>query len=293
MTDAFQSFCQRFGHFLFLRSKTENDLDQRVVRLTLPVGDSRADIGQNLGALARRYMNLRWQVALPRVEHNFAGGDTERRFRLWLDGWLEGDGYKTLTKFQRWARNPAMFWTKNWDVFRSLHVQYTIIEVLWGIFYALMVEMRMNDLSWNDSENDAVAEAVKLQMDAVRASLKLSKQTRVQELKLGALKVTMSAFSDWTQPVAAAGKVAKALVLGFAAFKNPQGKVQIDDHTVELLNTEWKQTMARKTRSTGGVAVTLRLVFDDLASLAAVIEQFQPVFPPRFLQDGGASRRRA
>lgn len=291
--DAFSSFAQKFGHYLFSTEESSTDVD--VLRLTTnPGSDSpvQQTVGTNFGAIAQRYMYLRQQVDAPLVPHNVTGlSPNSRRYRLWKDGWQKGDGYKELTLVERVKRNPMIPFTDNWKIFLHLSVQYSMMEMLYYVFWKVTQDMMLTPgTPWNDPSSQNVDDAIQQHLDSVTASSKQSKQRKYEEIAIGAVVVISGLLSKFSnlEPVVVLA-LAPGVVQRIVRIQKENGNVQIDASLMKQLNTAWGDSAKMSKRD--GMPTSMRFIFDDLAAFASTFKVFtdKGVPPPQYLMIGGSA----
>ena len=290
--DAFSSFAQKFGHYLF--STEESSADAEVLRLTTnPDADGpvQGAVGTNFGAIAQRYMYLRKQVDAPLVPHNVTGlSPNSRRYRLWRDGWQKGDGYKELTLIERVRRNPMIPFTDNWKIFLHLSVQYSMMEMLYYVFWKITQDMMLTPgTPWNDPRSQNVEDAIQQHLDSVAASSRQSKQRKYEEIAVGSVVVIAGLLSKFSnlEPIAVMG-LAPMVVKRIVRIQKENGNVQIDASLMKQLNTAWDDSAKKSKRD--GMPPSMRFIFDDLAAFASAFKVFSDkgVPPPQYLMIGGS-----
>jgi len=265
--NAFARFAVKFGTTIFATGETSS-VDAEILKLTLNTnnaGVSEGDIGKNFGPLAIRYMELRRHVAGPYVVHSSKPRSAAaRRMQLWRNGWEATDGYRELTPVEQARRSPGLFIIrKNWTVFLHLHVQFTMMEMLLFVFIKVAQEFSLNPLSWNNEESRAMTQAVDLYTAAILGGQKVA--TVKKQAQMWASVVTISAGLIKSFSKISAGsllEVVPTIVKGIANVNSAGGKVKISDRIVAQLNS------SNKGHTPGGI----RLVFDDLADFAAVLQ---------------------
>jgi hypothetical protein len=291
--DAFSSFAQKFGHYLFSTEESSTDVD--VLRLTTnPGSDSpvQQTVGTNFGAIAQRYMYVRQQVDAPLVPHNVTGlSPNSRRYRLWKDGWQKGDGYKELTLVERARRNPMIPFTDNWKIFLHLSVQYSMMEMLYYVFWKVTQDMMLTPgTPWNDPNSQNVDDAIQQHLDSVEASSKQSKQRRYEEIAIGAVVVIAGLLSKFSnlEPLVVLG-LAPMVVKRIVRIQKENGNVQIDASLMKQLNTAWDDSAKKSKRD--GMPTSMRFIFDDLAAFASTFKVFtdKGLPPPQYLMIGGSA----
>ena len=286
--DAFANFAQKFGHYLF----STDDSSAAVALTTNPgsEGPVQETAGTNFGAIAQRYMYLRQQVDAPLVPHNVTGlSPNSRRYGLWKDGWQKGDGYKQLTLVERVKRNPMVPFTDNWKTFLHLSVQYSMMEMLYYVFWKVAQDMMLTPgTPWNDPSSQNVADAIQQHLDSVAASSRQSKQRKYEEIAMGAVVVIAGLLSKFSnlEPIAVLG-LAPMVVKRIVRIQKENGNVQIDASLMRQLNTAWEDSAKMSKRD--GMPPSMRFVFDDLAAFASTIRVFSDkgLPPPQYLMIGG------
>lgn len=293
--DAFCSFAQKFGHYLF--SSEESSANAKILALTTNPGASgpvQEAVGTNFGTIAARYMYLRQQVDAPMVAHNVNGlSPNSRRYRLWKDGWEKGDGYRELTLIERVKRNPMMPFTNNWLIFLHLSVQYCMMEMLYFVFWKITQDMMLTPgTPWNDPHSQNVDDAIQQHLDAVAASSQQSKQRKYEEIALGAVVVIgglLSKFSN-LQP-AAVLSLTPVVIKRIVRIQRENGNVQIDASLMQQLNTKWEDNAKKSKRD--GMPPCMRFVFDDLAAFASTFKVYtdKGLGVPQYLMIGGRGQK--
>jgi hypothetical protein len=264
---AFVGFCEKFGHVLVTSpaSTPGSSFGHKALQLTL--FEPGAHTGADFGAIAARFYDLKKHTSLPRMAHNHDGLDGEaRRLRLWLHGWSREDAYKELTELQVIARNPAMFWTQNWERFLTLNVQFIVMSMLLDLFEQMIQEFHMRPLSWNEppAENTNFTNAIAEYETAMKGSFGLSSQKRTTAIVKGVLGFTtallfgwLGADRNWRARATYTG-LGAAAITSVPPYMQANGKVQIDNHAID-------QTKGASERAPG-----FAVIFDDLAAYAAV-----------------------
>jgi hypothetical protein len=287
--DAFAGFAQKFGHYLF--STEESSADTKVLALTMnpdAQGPVQETVGTNFGAIAQRYMYLRKQVDAPVAPHNVDGlSPNSRRYRLWKDGWQKGDGHKDMTLVERVERNPMIPFTDNWKIYLRLSVQYSMMEMLYHVFWKISQDMMLTPgTPWNDPDSKNVKDAIQEHLDSVAASAQQSKQRKYEEIAIDAVVVLaglLSKFFDLV-PLVVLG-LSPIVVKRIVRVQKENGSVKIDASLMRQLNTEWENTAKKSKRD--GMPPTMRFIFDDLAAFASALEVFSDKGLPPPLIGGG------
>ena len=284
--DAFVSFAVKFGQTLFVDG-VNSSAHSMILELTLtPKPDGTAEdkkIGENFGALAGRYMDLRFHVGGPYVVHSVTQlSAASRRFKLWRNGWEAADGYRELTPYQQVMRSPAIPFTSNWIIFMHLSVQYTMMEMLFYVFWKVAQDFSLNPLSWNNPQSATLTHAVETYTAAIKGSLVVANVKKREVLGLSAVSMT-------TELVKAFANISAGSLLGMlpnivkniAAIQNVSGKVKIGDNLATQL--------ANQVKAEGDVPPAIRLVFDDLVNFAAVLRLYSDnhLVVPQYLLNGG------
>lgn len=266
--NAFASFARKFGHILFAFTDESSAHYSNIKLTTTPAPQAPEDqtIGTNFGALAERYMYLRRQVSAPRVAHNDKGlGYNTLRYKRWKHGWEQGWGYKELTIAQRFWRNPAIPFTNNWPVFLHLSVQYSMMEMLYSVFWSVTRDFVRNPGSWNTPGSNVV-EAVEQHIASIEGSHKIATKTRDELIVDATVASIAQILSKISKPFNVLGLV-PSIGKRIGAVMHANGNVKIDNQLISQLNDAW--TDAERKERMGGPSATMRFVFDDIAAFAA------------------------
>ena len=133
--------------------------------------ESRWRVGME--TVARRYIELKHHVKegskAPYRNRDPNGvltmTDEAHLTRKWLDDWDHTDpnAYQEMSKFRRFVRNPLF---GNWDAFRHLHGQLSMMQMLEDIFDTLRMDFSANKGSWNGSFTANVVQVIQSHVDA-------------------------------------------------------------------------------------------------------------------------------
>lgn len=226
--NAFASFARKFGHFVFADTD-ESSAHYSKIQLTMsPLSTSPEEqtVGTNFGALAERYMYLRQQVDAPAVAHNDKGlNPNSVRYKLWKDGWEKGWGYKELSILQRAKRNPFVPFTNNWPVFLHLSVQYSMMELLYSVFWSVMRDFHRNPGSWN-ARGANVSAAVEQHVAAIKGSGEIAQKKKSELTVILAVVAIGKVLSKAMKPASLFG-VVPAITKRVAAMQKAKDRKSV------------------------------------------------------------------
>jgi hypothetical protein len=288
--NAFASFARKFGHFVFADTD-ESSAHYSKIQMTMspvPKAPEEQTVGTNFGALAERYMYLRQQVDAPGVAHNDKGlNPNSVRYKRWKDGWEKGWGYKELSIVQRAKRNPLVPFTNNWPVFLHLSVQYSMMEMLFSVFWTMTRDFHRNPGSWNARGANVVA-AVEQHVASIKGSGKIAQKQKSEATVIMAVVAIGKILSKAMKPLSLFG-VIPAIMTRIGAIQKANGNVQIDKQLVDQLNAACKDAVDKE--FAGGPTAGLLFVFDDIAAFAAALQvATEGGMPPPTYLVGGSDR---